>query len=55
MAGNGTSAWIETALWIRNVFPLELLWRSICIPLFPLLTIFMIDWIIHLISGGLSI
>ncbi|MCI2047566.1 MAG: hypothetical protein LKJ90_07605 [Faecalibacterium sp.] len=51
MAGNGTSAWIETVLWIRNVFPLELLWRSACIPLVPCTVIILVNELVKLIGG----
>lgn len=51
MTDEYTASWIETALWIRNVPPLELILRSACIPLVPCGAILIINGLVKLIGG----
>lgn len=51
MADNGTGAWIEAALWMRTASPLELFWRSACIPLIPCTIIILVNELAKLIGG----
>lgn len=52
MNDDGTGAWIETALWIRDVSMWELFWRSACIPLVPFVVIILVKELVKLIPGG---